>query len=259
MARTSSSHDQAAGLRRLFAGRERRLVPLVANPHLRSAPVMLERLSSALAEQGTRLLVVDAADTSPEPLEMIDIDLRACIEPLGSRVQYLAARGLPRRHVDARGSAQGWLAAVEQAAPEADLVLLHASARDLARLVGRREVRPVLMCGVDGASLTDAYASLKLLAQRSELRTFDLLVGEDGRPQRAEAAALRLADTADGFIGAVLCSHACIDSRQSAAAALPPALLQLAHEQLARALHGIDPADAVRRFAPQAAPTALHL
>ncbi|MBQ0929764.1 flagellar biosynthesis protein [Ideonella alba] len=235
-------HDQAAGLRALFGPSEARLVPLVANPHLRSHPILLERLCSALSEHGARLLVIDAADTSPEPHELCEVDLGACIERLGPRVHYLAARGLPRRHVDTRGSAQGWLAAVEAAAAPVDLVLLHATARDMTRLIGARDARPVLMCGVDHASLTDAYASIKLLAQRLALRSFDLLVSEDGRPQRAAAAATRLADTADVFLGAVQRSHAAVDCRQPAQASLPQALRQLAHDQRTRAPHATDPA-----------------
>ena len=230
----SDALDQAAGLRRLFAAREKRLVPLVANPLLRESSVLLERLASTLAEDGARLLVVDAADSSPAPLELADIDLPACIEPLGRSVRYLAARGLPRRHVDPRGSSQAWLSAVEQAAPDCDVVLLHASARDLVRMLGQREVRPVVLTGVDSASLTDAYASVKLLAQRSQLRTFDLLISEAGRPQRAEASAQRLASTADSFLGAVLLHHACVDARQPAAAPLPLALQRLGRAQLGR-------------------------
>lgn len=235
-------NDQAAGLRALFGPSEAHLVPLVANPHLRGHAVLLERLCSALSEQGARVLVIDAADTSPEPHEMCELDLGACMERLGARVHYLAARGLPRRHVDTRGSAQGWLAAVEAAAPPVDLVLLHATARDMARLIGTRDARPVLMCGVDHASLTDAYASIKLLAQRVGLRSFDLLVSEEGRPQRAAAAAARLADTADVFLGAVQRACAAVDCRQPAGATLPADLRQLAHDQRTRAPHAAEPA-----------------
>lgn len=227
--------DQADGLRRLFAGQRQRLVPLVANPHVDDAAILLERLASALAEGGARLLVVDAADTSPAPHELVDIDLAGCIETLGPGMHYLAACGLPRRHVNARGSAETWLQAIESVATRADAIVLHANARDLARLVGQRDVRPVLMCGVGNQSLTDAYTSMKLLAQRARLMSFDLLVSANGRPQRAEANAQRLALTGDHFLGAVVRGHAAIDCRGRANAPLTADLQALARAQLGEA------------------------
>ena len=117
----------------------------------------------------------------------------------------------------------------------ADAIVLHANARDLARLVGQRDVRPVLMCGVGNQSLTDAYTSMKLLAQRARLMSFDLLVSANGRPQRAEANAQRLALTGDHFLGAVVRGHAAIDCRGRANAPLTADLQALARAQLGEA------------------------
>ncbi len=200
--------DQADGLRRLFGGSSQRLVPVVHNPHVVCSGVLMERLSLAMAELGARILVVDAADNAPAAHELVDIDLPACIERLDDHVAYFAARGLPRRHVDMRGSSEAWLAAVEQAAPWADVIVLHAGARDLARMCGPREISPILLATVESPSLTDAYASMKLLSQRLGLRVFDLLVGMQARPRRAAAVGDRLATCADNFLGAVL--RACV-------------------------------------------------
>lgn len=227
-----SPADQADGLRRLFAGSRQRIVPLVTNPFVPHASVLLERLSSALAELGATTLVVDAADTSPEASEMAEIDLPGCVEALGSRVHYLAARGLPLRHVNARGSSEAWLAAVQSAAPRADAIVLHANARDLVRLLGRRALRPVLMASVDGPGLTDAYTSMKLLAQRSGLLTFDLLIDLQDGPRRALRMAERLAQTGDTFLGSVLRTFAGVDCSRPLDAPLEPALIRLATEQL---------------------------
>ena len=79
-----------------------------------------------LAALGPPRLVVDAAGTSPAPQELAQVDLGACIETLAPRVGYLAARGLPLAHVDTRGSAAGFIHAVQTAAPQADVVLMHA-------------------------------------------------------------------------------------------------------------------------------------
>ncbi|HSI57601.1 MAG TPA: flagellar biosynthesis protein [Ideonella sp.] len=224
--------DQADGLRRLFAGSRQRLVPVAFNAHVDCAGVVLERLSAAFTELGARTLVVDAADNAPLPSELVDIDIGAAIETLGPSVSYLAARGLPLRHVNPRGSCAGWLAAVEDAAPQTDVILLHANARDLVRLIGDRDVCPVLLTSLLGDSLTDAYASMKLLSQRAGLMAFDLMVGMKGRPKRAQRMAERLGSCADSFLGAVLRQIALIDCNPPHNAAAGPALSRLAGSQL---------------------------
>ncbi|MEO7245144.1 MAG: flagellar biosynthesis protein, partial [Rubrivivax sp.] len=130
--------DQADGLRRLFADAPvLRIVPVLANPHVAFSGVAIERLTQALAVAGRHTLVVDAADTSPPPQEWARLDLSGAVERLGPQVSYLAARGLPRAHVDTRGSSAGFLERVVAAVPDADVVLVHGEAADLARLFGR--------------------------------------------------------------------------------------------------------------------------
>ena len=94
------------GLRRLFAGRAARFMPLVSNPHVAFAGVMLERLTTrASPSMGLHTLVVDAADSAPRAARAGRARPGA---PASSRCRrrcrYLAARGLPLRHVDTRGS-----------------------------------------------------------------------------------------------------------------------------------------------------------
>ena len=95
-------HDQADGLRRLFAHSRVCVVPVVSNPHVAFGGVMLERLCTAFAEHGKHTLVVDAAERANQHAEMALLDLAECIEPLSPQVSYLAARGLALRFVDAR-------------------------------------------------------------------------------------------------------------------------------------------------------------
>ena len=225
--------DQADGLRRLFAsGRRQFLVPVAYNAHVDCAPVLLERLAGAFTEIGADTLVIDAADSAPRANAVAEVDLPAAIERLGERMSYLAARGLPLRHVNSRGSCEAWLGAVEQAAPQADVLLLHANARDLVRLLGRRAVRPVLITSLDPASLTDAYTSMKLLAQRSSLMTFDLLTGMAGAPKAAQRIAERLATCADSFLGTVVREAVWLDKRDPLDAPATPALARLVANQL---------------------------
>lgn len=243
--------DQAHGLRQLFAARRQRFVPLVHNPHVAFGGVSMERLCAAFAELDAHTLVVDAADTASPAHELAQVDLSACIERLSSSVSYLAARGLPMRHLDARGSTAGFLGVLAEAAPRADVVVVHAGASDLARLFARRLPRPVLQSGDQPESLTHAYASMKLLTQRLGVMTFDLLVAADGTSPQAPRIAERLADCADRFLGAVLSDWALADPCADPDEALPPELQRLAAAQL-RA--GDEPAEAAALYSPAATP-----
>ena len=204
--------DQADGLRRLFAGaRPRRFIPLVANPHVAFAGVVIERLTLAFGAAGRHTLVVDAADSAPAPHELARFDLAGALEPLAPDVTYLAARGLPLAYVDTRGSATGLLDAVADAAPQADTVLVHASAADLARVFQRRAARPMVIGADHPESIKHAYASVKLLAQRCQLMTFDLLLAAVPGSPRLTQIVRSLSDTADGFLGCLMHDWAVID------------------------------------------------
>lgn len=207
----ASPADQAHGLRRLFAGSQPQHIALVANPHVAFSSVMLERLTTVLGAMGLNTLVVDAADSSPAPHELAALDLRAAIEPLSSQVSYLAARGLPLRHVDTRGSSAHFLDRLRCAAPQARVLLLHAGAADLARLFGRRPLRPLLLAADQPDSLTHAYAAMKLLVMRCALMSYDLLLAASPTKHRAPAIAQRLASCADSFLGAALHDWVAID------------------------------------------------
>jgi flagellar biosynthesis protein FlhG len=203
--------DQADGLRRLFAGRQRSVVPLAANPHGASSARVLDRLAELLAAQGRHVLVVDAASTSPLPHELASVDLAACVLNVAPRVSYLAARGLPLDYVDTRGSSGAFIDAVQAAAPQADVLLLHADGVDLARLLKRRPVRPVLLGADHPESIKHAYANAKLLVRRCELMTFDLLLVAAPLSPRAAGIAESLGGCLETFLGAVLRRAALLD------------------------------------------------
>lgn len=226
--------DQADGLRRLFAGaRQRCHVPLVSNPHVAFSGAVIERLTAAFGAAGRHTLVVDAADGAPAPNEIAHVDLASAIEPLGPDVSYLAARGLPLAYVDTRGSAASLLDALQDAAPQADVVLLHASASDLARVFQRRSARPVLIGADHPESIKHAYASVKLLAQRCTLMTFDLLLAANPRSPRLLHIAQSLSGTADGFLGSLMQTWAVVDPAGDPAERASTALQRLVEGQLA--------------------------
>ena len=232
--------DQADGLRRLFAHKRVCMVPVVSNPNVAFGGVMLERLCTAFAEHGKHTLVVDASERASEPFEMAAIDLSACIERLSPQVSYLAARGLPLRHVNAAGSTASFLQAAMQAAPNCDVLLVHASASDLCRLFMRSgdapSVRPLLLADDRPASVTHAFAAMKLLTQRAGLVVHDLLLGAAAHSPRSERIAMQLATCADDFLGAVLRDWVQIDPATDAREAPTPELRRLVREQLKSAL-----------------------
>jgi flagellar biosynthesis protein FlhG len=249
--------DQADGLRRLFAGQRQRFLPLAANPHVGFSGVVLERLTATLVAAGQRVLVVDAADSSPLAHELASIDLALAVEVLSPQVSYLAGRGLPLAYVDTRGSAGGLLDALAVAAPTAGVVLLHAEPSHLARLFMRRAARPLLIGADEPESIKHAYAACKLLAQRCSLMTFDLLLAAEPGGRRLPTIAASLASCADGFLGALLHDWAVIDPASDPAEAPPADLTRLLQAQLALADDSGVPAWRSEATAPRALAASL--
>ncbi len=240
--------DQADGLRRLFAGRRGHVLALAANPHVAFGGLVLDRVAAQLASEGREVLVVDAASTSPRPNALAAVDLAACIERIAVRVSYLPACGLPLAHVDTRGSAASFIDALQQAAPEAEVLLLHADASDLARLLKHRAARPLLIGADHPESIKHAYANAKLLVQRCGLMTFDLLLTAAPQAPRSAAIARSLAGCLENFLGALLCATAVIDPAGPAALDRDAAS-QAAHAALTRLLQAqLVPADGDMRM-----------
>jgi len=206
--------DQAEGLRQLFSGRTghgRQVLPLAANPHVAGSAAVLDRVAAMLSCLGRQVLVVDAALSAPVPNELVHLDLAAGIEPMMPGVAYLPARGLPMQYVDTRGSSARFIEALFDAVPSVDVVVLHAEAADLARLLARRAARPLLMAADHPESLKHAYASCKLLMRRTGLATYDLLLAASARSPRLLSIVASLRGCADSFLGAVLNDWALID------------------------------------------------
>ncbi|MBL8333397.1 MAG: flagellar biosynthesis protein [Rubrivivax sp.] len=225
--------DQASGLRRLFGAPRRHLMPVVANPFVPGSQALLQALTAGLVAQGRRVLVVDAAAGSPMPHESALFDLVAGVERLHAQVSYLAARGIPLSHVDTRGSAAAFIDAAWQAEPDADLLLMHAEPTDLARMLARQAVRPVLLACDRPDSVKHAYACCKLLVQRAGVMDFDLVLSARRDNRRAAAIVERLGSCADAFLGATLHAGAVIDPVGDTAASRDAALLNLLAGQLA--------------------------
>ena len=257
--------DQADGLRRLFAGSRTQVVAVVSNPHTDHGGVQIERLCTAFGEAGRHVLVVDAGERSPGPRELAAVDLAACIEPLSSQVDYLAARGLALRYLDTHGGTAAMLDAVAAAAPHADVILVHASAMDLGRLLGpasswRHRVdggsppTPVLLADDRPAGVTHAYAAMKWLTRRAGLWSYDLLLAAARSSPRAASIPRQVAGCADRFIGARVVHTAWVDPSTPATAPTPAPLRALVAAHLdATGLASPHPAVAVSASTAMAA------
>lgn len=224
--------DQAQGLRRMFAARVVRLVPVVANATAACGGKVLERLCSAYTGFGLHTLVVDAGPQAREPGELVAFDLAEGIERLSDLVSYMPARGLPLRHVDARGSCASLLDALAEAAPQADVILVHATASEIVRLFAERasgrQVVPLVYTRDRAESLRDAYAAVKILGQRGGWHSFELLVCAPTDSPLADEIAHRLGQCADAFLGMAQRQAVRIDAREPAEVEPAPRVQELA-------------------------------
>jgi flagellar biosynthesis protein FlhG len=164
------------------------------------------------------------------------MDLRDAIECLSTHVFYLAARGLPLHFVNTHGSTAGFVTRLMDAVPEAEVLLIHAPATDLCRLLGRssggqaleewsQDARPLLLVDDRPSSVTHGYAGLKLLAQRGRLMVHDFLLGAAENSPRAARIAEQLTSCAEHFLGAVVREVLLVDPATDARDP-PPAVLR---------------------------------
>jgi len=133
----------------------------------------------------------------------------------------MPARGLPLRYADARGSCAALLDALADAAPQCDVVLVHASASELVRMFAQRaqgiNLRPLVFTNDLAEGLRDAYAAVKVISQRGRWMAYDLLVCATARSEQAQPVAERLARCADDFLGVAQRDWQLLDPRDSAA------------------------------------------
>jgi flagellar biosynthesis protein FlhG len=225
--------DQADGLRRLFVGPGCAVLALAANAHVPAGSHVLERVALRLAALGRRVLIVDAAASAPALAEGARLDLAAGVEPVAPGVWYLAARGLPLAYVDTRGIAARFIDALHEAVPGADVLLLHAEAHLLMRVLAARAARPLVIAADHPESLKQAYAACKVLALRTGLRTFDLLLVASARSPRLNGIAASLGGCIESFLGGLLADWALVDPAGEAEALRASPLTRVLQAQLA--------------------------
>lgn len=212
--------DQAHGLRQMFAAKALHFVPLASNPQVLYGGVVLERMCAAFAALGFKTLVVDSGERARVPSELSLFDLSEGIETLSEHVKYMPARGLPLKCVDARGDSGSLIDLVAASSTGVDVVILHASASELVRMLSNRargyNLRPLVFTDDSAAGMTQAYTSIKLMAQRAQWFSHDLLVCADRDSARGEAIAQRLSQCADNFLKAAQHAHQIINPMEPA-------------------------------------------
>jgi flagellar biosynthesis protein FlhG len=226
----SDRTDQAAGLRRLFSGgAHQRFVAVASNPHVACAGVLLERLTAAFAAQACHTLVIDASESAPVPAAAVLEDPALGLEPLGEGLSYLAARCLSQGLRDMSGGAALWLHRLAAAAPQCDVLLVHAPATELSRFFEGRALHPLVLAAEGADSLAHALASLRLLAARHRCAQFDVLLGVPMSSPQAARAVRHLGGWARGRLNLGLRHGVAVDpAREREEPVVPPLLARLA-------------------------------
>ena len=208
--------DQASGLRRLFARRALRVLPLASEAADTSARVLVVNLAAALARTGWTPLVIDghrdgvaahlAIPARLELADLIDGNHRFGAVALRSEEGFSvlpAARGLGQIARDP-AAADATFGALASLSERFDIALVHANGATLGALLGQRAAETALVCGAEDLDLTATYSQLKALVRRHGLTRFRVLFDGDVDPQKIAARHRRLAGAAQKFLAAVV-------------------------------------------------------
>ena len=240
-------HDQAHGLRRLFAHHTVHMVPVLANSQLKAQDHLLETLCSALAVQGMHTLVVDGqARRGPIALdgEFADLgawvqdgaDLMPLIDSYDPHTSYFAAGPTLGDFSEVLYPPEGLLAALAQSVPNVDVMLFRAPADHLAGLFGQSFTRPLIFTGNRPEAITESYAGIKTMVGMAGLAHFGLVVDREGLPQGGVDAGKRLSECVAEFLGGEVDCIARLDSAQHPIDPHLPEVQALARSMLHHAL-----------------------
>lgn len=213
--------DQAEGLRRLLSGDFVRIVTLTSGRRGVGKTTALINLAAALAKRGKQVMVLDEHQGAHSVVGMLGLtpyyDLGHVVRrertleqvmlsgpegimvvPAGKGVQSLAALGTEEQ--------ESLVRAFGQLAQPVDVVLVDAVAGVASHVLppslAAQEV--VLVVDPRPASLTDAYALIKVLNQGFALRSFHIMVNRVAGPEEGEAVFRNVAAVASRFLKVTL-------------------------------------------------------
>ncbi|MFT4099906.1 MAG: hypothetical protein QM674_02510 [Burkholderiaceae bacterium] len=226
-----SKLDQAAGLRRLFAQRNVRVLPLISLDGGGDQIGFVVNLAAALAQLGQRTLLLDAERGQVAPLlglrarydliHLLSGDCRFKQVALRARDGFWvmpAVRGLAdvvRRNAPARDLFAGF-----GNLPEAfDTVLAYAPAPVLVPLLSGCAQDLTLISGTEAWQVAQVYGQIKALHASYGIRRFRLVYCRATSPAAAATAHERLASASGRFLGVdVMFCGVVEDGRELAAA-----------------------------------------
>ena len=217
----SDVNDQASGLRRLFGARLSQVVAFAAGEANAGRTPLVVRTARTLAEAGEAVILVDenagpksalsrlGAQTDADLWDVLDgrTTLAQRLQPLASNLWGVAAAGVAARvhrdHPATRerlGQVLGPLRAV------ADFVLVDSHLRAQAGLsmLSSTADNVVLVVTAESASITEAYALIKRLAQERERRDFRLVITRPSSEAVARTVFDNLARTAKTHLGVTI-------------------------------------------------------
>lgn len=214
-------HDQAEGLRRLLSGDFVRIVTLTSGKRGVGKTCALINLAAALAKRGKRVMILDEHQGEQSVVGMLGLtpyyDLtnvvrRECsleqvmlsgpedimVVPAGKSVQALANLTPADQEYLVRSFAQ--------LAETVDVVLVDAQAGVASHLLPPSLAAQELVVVVEPrpASLTDAYALIKVLNQGFARRNFHILVNKAGNAEEGMAIFNNMAEVASRFLKVTL-------------------------------------------------------
>lgn len=217
--------DQAAGLRKLFAGARAPATIAIAGPAgpqgAAGRNALVAELARGLAAAGKEVLVLDehagaesvagefGVRTRYDLLQALNRDVQAgkVLLQAEASIRLLPAARAVRQHsrLDAmeRRALGEWLRRLQKGA---DFVLVNAADRaeaEFSPLLPQLQ-RIAIALSTDAASITGAYAQMKRLAQRRDCRRFSIVIMRAGSRAEGQAVFDNLCEVARRHLGAAL-------------------------------------------------------
>ncbi len=206
--------DQASGLRRLFARRALRVLPVASESSDAGATRFVVNLAAALSRMGWQPIVLDGRDDGVAgflglrpTLELADLltaDHRFERVVLNSHAGFSilpAAQGLPMLGADPR-AADAVFSALASLGRGFEVALVHGDGATLGPLLGRRIAETTLVCGPADEDLTATYARLKALVTSYGMSRFRVVFDRAASAAETAMRHRRLATVAQRYLSA---------------------------------------------------------
>lgn len=200
--------NQAAGLLGLAAPEAPQLLAVVAHGDARSEQPLLWQLSSALAELGYGVTVLDATvnetHSNPGLQQLLDYDFgHGAVDADGPSWNVLPA-GLGMQALCAMGSKPAHsLQRLGEVFQTQGVIVLYAGVDCLVQLLPDSDIRPLLSVSNGKSSLLTSYLALKRLLRKARVEPTILHMMEDGGQGKGAGAAgvaHALSDCARNFL-----------------------------------------------------------